>query len=450
MAFAPIFIVGVPRSGTTLLRVLLDSHSAIAALPETPWLLGAYGPDPSLRGVLCGLIAGPYGAVRNVSGMEPGHVHAAGRSFLETLFAPVLEKRNKRMLVFKTPADIRHLDFLLKLVPDAFYIHITRDGRDVAMSHMAKKDSHFSDLKEYGRLGFANLLRRWVDWEQRISRVLYRDGVRVIHIRYEDLIADPPAELRRITGFLGLTFEGGMLDYAARDHDYPSWEAGSADVARNKTVSGASAGKWRQAKMTAEMLHALMKYDSALVALGYSSSGLSPNPQRRALAALVPLMSPLLDIASRFRLLLRPLFKNGARMLACAGLALLAAQFLLPGTWLESRGLARDAFQPLLCFAAALGFAAAFGPALSRRSISAHPLVETFFRTAAPMLGVIGILEAAQNFIPARHAGLSEFLFNAGAAAAAVLVSIPFLRKADAGTAQPGRQRPQTPALTAQ
>ena len=49
MAFSPIFIVGVPRSGTTLLRVLLDSHSGILALPETPWLSGAYGGPLSLR-----------------------------------------------------------------------------------------------------------------------------------------------------------------------------------------------------------------------------------------------------------------------------------------------------------------------------------------------------------------------------------------------------------------
>src|SRR5438046_2599807 len=67
LAFAPIFIIGVPRSGTTLLRVLLDSHSEIAGLPETPWLLGAYGSEISLKAMLSGLIDGPYGAVRNVT-----------------------------------------------------------------------------------------------------------------------------------------------------------------------------------------------------------------------------------------------------------------------------------------------------------------------------------------------------------------------------------------------
>ena len=53
---SPIFIIGVPRSGTTLLRVILDSHTQIAAAPETPWILGGYGSAFSLRMMICDLI----------------------------------------------------------------------------------------------------------------------------------------------------------------------------------------------------------------------------------------------------------------------------------------------------------------------------------------------------------------------------------------------------------
>src|SRR5579871_713126 len=101
MAFAPIFIIGVPRSGTTLLRVLLDSHSEIAALPETPWLLGAYGPDASLREVMTGLVDGPFGAVRNVADVSEENVFEAGRAFLDAMFKPVLAARGKTHLCFK-------------------------------------------------------------------------------------------------------------------------------------------------------------------------------------------------------------------------------------------------------------------------------------------------------------------------------------------------------------
>ena len=388
-----------------MLRFLLDSHSQIAALPETPWLLGAYGPDPSLRGVLQGLIGGPYGAVRNVSGVEADHILAAGRSFLETLFLPLLGKRNKRLLAFKTPADIRHLDFLVRLFPDAVYIHITRDGRDVALSQLAKKGSFFHDLKEYRRIGFANLLKRWADWEQRIRDVLYRDGLRVVHLKYEDLTADPQRELQRVTAFLGVPFEAEMLDYASMDHDYPIWEAGSTDVARNQGVSDASSGKWRETRMTAEMRYALATYDPVLTELGYSPSGVSPNSSTRAFAALYPLIDTVLDVASRtWSSWLAPLCKDASRIIATSALLLLAAHFLTPGRWIRALDLTHDAYQLLRCFAAALSFAIAFGPAFRRRSTGQSPLRETFFKLSAAMLLAAGTVpEWGQNFVADRH-----------------------------------------------
>jgi hypothetical protein len=295
MAFTPVFIIGVPRSGTTLLRVLLDSHSEIAALPESPWLLGAYGGDCSLRSLLLDLIDGPYGVVRNISGIAPEHVLTAGRRLLDALFDPFLRREDKRMLVFKTPDDIPYLDFLIKLAPDACYIHITRDGRDVCLSQLAKKGSFFQDLKSFGRLSYANVFRRWVEWERRVRQMLYQPGIRVCHIGYEDLIADPRAALARITAFLGVDFEPAMLDYAATRHDYPSWEAGSTDVAGRDGISAASIGQWRKARMTTEMRYTLAKYDPFVVSLGYPSSAIATGPLDRVKIALFLLTRPVVD-----------------------------------------------------------------------------------------------------------------------------------------------------------
>ena len=295
VTFAPIFVVGVPRSGTTLLRVLLDSHSDILALPETPWLTGAYGRDPSLREMLRGLSEGPFGMVQNVAGVEAEDVLAAGRQFLESLFAPVLAKRGKRVLAFKTPADIRHLDFLTRLAPGGSYIHITRDGRDVALSQVAKKGSFFKDLREYRRLSFGNAFRRWVDWEQRARDIFAREGVRVIRLRYEDLVTEPRRELKRIMDFLSLPFEETMLNYASMNHDLPAWEAGSTDVAQSEAVSAASVGKWRRIRMTTDMLCTLMRYDPVLVEFGYAPTNLAPNLFERTFAAAYPFLDSILD-----------------------------------------------------------------------------------------------------------------------------------------------------------
>jgi hypothetical protein len=428
VASAPIFIVGVPRSGTTLLRVLLDSHSQILALPETPWLLGTYGDDASLRGLLNGLSEGRYGIVRNVAGMEREDVRQAGLNFLEKLFRPMLARRGKSVVAFKTPADIRHLDFVTEFLPDARYIHITRDGRDVAMSQLAKKGRFFHDLREYRRLSYANVFRRWVEWEQKVRATLYRGGLKVVHLRYEDLIADPERELRRIMDFLGLPFEHAMLDYAAQDHDYPAWEAGSTDVAGHGGISAQSVAKWRGAKMSIEMLHTLLRYDPFLVELGYPSSGLKPNWSARMAVAGFPLVKPVLDAVSRFyRLWLLPALRDGNRILACLALLALAIQFLLPGRIFETWNLAADRYQPLLCFAASLYVLMTAAPALIRRFGAG--LVPVLLRAGAGLLAFIALLECGQALVPGRDASLKDFLLNATGVILALIVSKFLLSK---------------------
>ena len=422
MNFAPIFIVGVPRSGTTLLRVLLDSHSRILALPETPWLLGSYGGDASLRGLLTGLSEGSYGLVRNVAGISQEDVRQAGTGFLEGLFQPVLEARGKSVVAFKTPADIRNLDFLTELLPGARYIHITRDGRDVAMSQLAKKGSFFHDLKEYRRLSYANVFRRWVEWEQKVRGTLYRGGLNVVHVRYEDLVADPEGQLKRIMDFLGLPFERSMLDYASQDHDYPAWEAGSTDVAGHGGIQAASIGKWRGRKMSVEMLHTLLRYDPYLVELGYPSSQLTPGWSARAAVACYPLIKPFMDAGSHlYRVWLRPVLRDTNRIIACLLLLLLALQFLLPSALLGSFGLAADNYQPLLCFAASLYFMLTAVPAMARRF--GGGLSPILLRIAVTVLAYLAILECGQMLAPGRHAALKDFLFNASGVVAALIIA---------------------------
>jgi hypothetical protein len=433
VAFAPIFIVGVPRSGTTLLRVLLDSHSQILALPETPWLLGTYGGDASLRGLLNGLWEGRYGLVRNVAGMEREHVRQAGLDFLDSLFRPVLVRRGKKIVAFKTPADIRHLDFVTEFLPDARYIHITRDGRDVAMSQLAKKGSFFHDLREYRRLSYANVFRRWVDWEQKVRTTLYRGGLKVIHLRYEDLIANPERELRRVMDFLGLPFERTMLDYASQDHDYPAWEAGSTDVAGHSAISAASVAKWRGAKMSVEMLHTLLRYDSFLIELGYPSSQLKPGWGARMAVAGFPLVKPLLDGVSRFyRGWMLPALRDPNRILACVALLALAAPFLLLGGLFEQWGLSPDTYQPLFSFGASLYFLMTAAPALNRRSGAG--LAPILLRLDVGLLAYIAFLGWAQESMSGGGVWLKDFLLNATAVIAALIVSKLLLSKTQSRT----------------
>ncbi|HKY19206.1 MAG TPA: sulfotransferase [Rhizomicrobium sp.] len=421
MPFSPIFIVGVPRSGTTLLRVLLDSHSQILALPETPWVCGAYGGPLSLRQLLLDLAEGPYGAVCNVAGVDRGHVLQAGAAFLEHLLAPALAARGKKTVAFKTPSDIPHLEFLTALLPQARYIHITRDGRDVALSQLSKKGSFFLELRGYRRLSFFNLLRRWTEWEQKARSVLAQDKLHVLHLRYENLISDPEREMRRIMVFLDMAFEPGMLDYAAKSHDYPQWEAGSSDVVQRRGLSDASVGKWRKGRKSIEVLHALARYDHALVQFGYPSSALNPKVGERLLIAGYAIVQPVLEILSLAARRIRPLVRNRDRAAACFGLLFLGLYFLAQAAF---PAVVPATVRPLLCFGATLGVAWAFAPLLLRRGSPAIALLRTGFL----MLSYVLLLGAGQTLVLGRPA-MTALLFDLIGVFAALIAATGFVFK---------------------
>lgn len=304
-SFVPVFILGVPRSGTTLLRVVLDSHSRVSGLPETPWLTGSYGPEISLRALLTMLSEHESGVVANVSGVLPDDVMAAGREFLAALFRSHLGRGNKNILIFKTPDDIQYLEFLAALYPKAKYIHIYRDGRDVALSQMAKKGSFFKSLGDFGAFNFRNVLRRWYVWENKVRRVVGEAGLDCLSLRYETLVASPEAELRRLCDFLGIPFEDEMLRYAEADHDYPSWEAGSTDVKAKGGIDTSSVYKWQKVKADAEMLYACREYEHFLVELGYPASNLRSGPWDRLALKAYPLTVAVSEAVRRLYIAVR-------------------------------------------------------------------------------------------------------------------------------------------------
>jgi hypothetical protein len=268
--FSPTFILGVPRSGTTLLRVLLDSHSEIAGAPETSWITGGYT-NYSLRDLVERLGSDKLGATRNLNGVTVDVLVASARSFTETLFAAYLSKRNKKHLVLKTPDDIRYIEFLGELYPDSRYIHMYRDGRDVACSTYAQKGRFFGDklLSEYGEFTILNSLRRWYDWELKVLSFI--ENKNVLSVSYESLTADPERVLKDVSSFIGVPFEQEMLDYTKFDHEYPDWEAGSTDVRQKKTLEAVSVGRWKAEIPGSDWDYIDLHFGSLLKRLGYES-----------------------------------------------------------------------------------------------------------------------------------------------------------------------------------
>lgn len=258
----PIFILGVPRSGTTLLRTLLDSHPRIAAGPETPWLC-AHQPR-SLQSLWEFLREERLGYCASF-GMGQEAVTAACRRLVEELLGAYAAARGKARWAEKTPNNALFLDFLLELFPDAHYIVMTRDPLDTVASTCCPGPQcrgvspwHERHLTLGPRLAVPNTpfnaLVRWRHWNRLIRQALA--GRPHLHVRYEDLVARPRSTLGEVCEFVGESFDQGMLEYMRRPHEFPDWEWGSADVVAAGRITASRIGRARRdlAPATLELL----------------------------------------------------------------------------------------------------------------------------------------------------------------------------------------------------
>ena len=235
-------ILGVPRSGTTLLRFLLGQHPHVAALPETPWILGGYGPSSfrQLEKDLHAYHAGPA----NTLHVPSDFISACLRKCVHTILAAAISPLHSH-IILKTPDDIRHLESIRAFFPHASFIHICRDGRDVAISTAANRHNLFDPQDPaYGRLDYKASLNRWSDWEIATRRFLRTCNASVIELSYESLVETPARVIEKIWTTLGVTEPRCMDDYDFSKCILPEWESGSTDVRTFQGVTTARTNVW--------------------------------------------------------------------------------------------------------------------------------------------------------------------------------------------------------------
>jgi LPS sulfotransferase NodH len=215
----PLLILGVRRSGTTLLRVMLDRHSELAVPDESYFVpqladrhLRRVDPDEfvdDLRRI--STVAEwevPLNKVRTRlrAGMPIGEAIA-------TVYAVHAEQRGKRRWGDKTPMYMQNLRLLERLFPDALFVHLIRDGRNAALSFLEMPRGIVTESWMHPRTpaDFACQWRAEVTAAQRLGR---RVGTRYLEVRYEELVSDVEPVLRRICEFARLEYEPALADYA--------------------------------------------------------------------------------------------------------------------------------------------------------------------------------------------------------------------------------------------
>jgi len=217
---APFFLIGAPRSGTTLLRLILLGHSRLHIPPES-WFLEDLVRELPLADVLTAEQVGrAVGLVTNHRRWEDFTISsetfrqqvAAGqqltlRDIVDLIYREELDAAGKLRFGDKSPSYFKIVPELLALYPGAQFIHLIRDGRDVAISSIDAKWARY-----YERKLFVWLEAMKVREIHRRSR--YAD--RIFEVRYEDLVQDPETVIRAICAFLGESFEDGMLEWQQR------------------------------------------------------------------------------------------------------------------------------------------------------------------------------------------------------------------------------------------
>jgi hypothetical protein len=206
------FIVGVGRSGTTLLRLMLDAHPELAIPPETH-----FAPDviavsrsrgnPPARVLEAITESGHWGdfaidsdellaRLKDVRRLDGG-------TALRAFYGLYAEKQGKPRWGDKTPIYVTKMREIAGALPEARFVHVIRDGRDVALSRWKRAVKGRAPAEKIAKT-----------WRRRIRKAREQAGdVEYMELRYEDLVTDTEASLHRVCEHIGLEFDPVMLRY---------------------------------------------------------------------------------------------------------------------------------------------------------------------------------------------------------------------------------------------
>ncbi len=289
-ASGPFFITGSQRSGTTLLRLILNAHSRVA-IPEegTFWmpLLRAHRHDyerPLKQAVLDRYLAYiakndqfrtwdlPMDRVTEDLGSRERVTLA---DFMEAFYVAYARLQRKPYWGDKTPSFFRKIDQLARIFPNARFIHVIRDGRDVFLSMRRLEPSR------------KNVAVAALEWKYKLERarksLLSLPEGRTLEIRFEDVLHRPEETLAEICRFVGIHYERSMLDFYQTSRRYIG-EHHSALIF--KPLSTEAAERWKSRMVPRENKTFEALAGGSLRQCGYQTRGNGKLAVREFLTAI--------------------------------------------------------------------------------------------------------------------------------------------------------------------
>jgi len=221
-----VFVVGCPRSGTTLLQRMLDNHPQLTVANDTHFITRAAkhilreNPQPAMTPELLEAVKSYRRTYR--MGLDDNAFTAAAEhcdtyaAFVSRLYTLRGKMKNKPLSGEKTPDYCRQMPALHALFPDTRFVHIIRDGRNTTLSTLnwasGEKGPGKWSLWHQDPLATCALWWRWqVGIGQKQGKVL--GASHYLQVRYEELVANPVNELTSIARFLDLAYSDDMANY---------------------------------------------------------------------------------------------------------------------------------------------------------------------------------------------------------------------------------------------
>jgi Sulfotransferase family len=252
-----VFIVGCPRSGTTLLERILNQHPQLTIIHETHWIRTFFHSRTGMTqdGIVNETIIEPllshpqFGQLQmtreEIVGLLASEKPVLFSEFVTRLFDLYGQKQRKKYTGEKTPGYVRDLRIFHLLWPQAKFIHLIRDGRDVGLSAIdwTETDEH----RRYPSWSENPVFTAAFWWEQYVR--LGRDAATFIgrdhyqETRYEALVSNPKEECKSLCQFLSLPYDDSMLRLEADKGITPglrNWKSQMSmdDIHRFESASG--------------------------------------------------------------------------------------------------------------------------------------------------------------------------------------------------------------------
>jgi hypothetical protein len=215
---APFFIVGAERSGTTMLRLMLNAHPEVVVPSETWFLIDLMNALP---------LTGPLDTTHQERACQVIVSHRRWKDMgipdavlvdrvmrltrpaladvMSAIYAELLERAQKSRWGDKTPEYVIEIDRLHRVFPESKFLHVIRDARDVSLSLMKKqwRGTFTVNAARY----WSNYVTRGMISGRRLPAGLYRE------VHYEDIVRDPERSLREICEFLELRYTDDVLHF---------------------------------------------------------------------------------------------------------------------------------------------------------------------------------------------------------------------------------------------